>query len=249
MEANGTLPQGLAGTTYVNMGEPTAPAGQASAFQARQGSKATMYYKPGSSAYQGGTMGFRTAAAGNKDLIVLFDDAMRMPNADEAVGVSMAEGTLVHESGHAVQIGGRPGMSPEAAAAHEKRLVAEWSSLADWREKDGSLADGYASVAGADRRYYKDPSVRVGARATVVSDYGATDPVEDFAEFTRTFYNDPASAMAISPEKFLYMNQLMGDRYAPGEVQALASALRLGSEGLQRALASLRASLAQVQVA
>ncbi|MEB3223789.1 MAG: hypothetical protein VKS61_17075, partial [Candidatus Sericytochromatia bacterium] len=249
MEANGKLPQGLAGTTYVNMGEPTAPVGQAAVVEARQAGKAIMYYKPGSSPYQGGTMGYRTAAADNKDLIVLFDNAMRMPNADEAVGVSMAEGTLVHESGHAVQIGGRPGMSQAAAAAHEKRLVAEWSSLADWREKDGSLADGYASFAGAERRYYKDPSVRVGARATVVSDYGATDPVEDFAEFTRTFYNDPASAMAISPEKFLYMNQLMGDRYAPGEVQALASALRLGSEGLQRALASMRASLAQVQVA
>ncbi|MEB3327773.1 MAG: hypothetical protein VKQ33_00925 [Candidatus Sericytochromatia bacterium] len=249
MEANGKLPQGLAGTTYVNMGAPSAPGGPAAEALARQTGKPLMYYKPGSSAYQGGTMGYRTAMAGNKDLIVLFDDAMRMPNADEAVGVSMAEGTLVHESGHAVQIGGRPGMSPQAAAAHEQRLVREWSALSGWREKDGTLADGYAMVAGAPRRYYKDPSVQVAERARVVSDYGATDPVEDFAEFVRTFYNDPASAMRVSPEKFLYVNQLMGDRYAPGEVNALASALRLGAEGLQGALAALRARLAEARVA
>ncbi|MEB3196608.1 MAG: hypothetical protein VKP62_05330 [Candidatus Sericytochromatia bacterium] len=242
MAGNGELPPGLAGTTYVNMGAPSAPVGQAASVT-RAGSKAIMYYKPGSSAYQGGTMGYRTADSGSKDLIVLFDDAMRMHNADEAVGVSMAEGTLIHESGHAIQLGGRSGMTAAAATAHEKKLMAEWSALSNWREQDGSLADGYARVGGLERRYYKDPGVQVGQRARIVSDYGATDPVEDFAEFTRTFYNDPASAMAVSAEKFLYLNELMGQRYAPGEVNALASALGLGAQGLQTALLALRGRL------
>jgi hypothetical protein len=194
-------------------------------------------------------MGYRTALEGNKDMIVLFDDAMKMPNADERTGISMAEGTLIHESGHAIQLGGRAGMTDAAARAHEKKLVSEWSALSSWKEKDGTFADGYASVAGAERRYYKDPSVQVGNRPLVVSDYGATDTVEDFAEFTRTFYNDPGTAMKISPEKFLYMNQMYGDRYAPGEVNALATALGIGPDGLQKALANLRTLLAQTKPA
>lgn len=244
MAVNGKSPADLKGTLYVNMNGSAPSPGLVPFTTSRPTGKPIMYYKPGSDAYKGGTMGYRTALEGQRDMIVLFDDAMKMPNADERIGVSMAEGTLIHESGHAIQLGGRMGMGEAAAKAHEQRLVKEWSALSAWKEKDGSFADGYSTVAGAERRYYKDPSVQVGQRPLVVSDYGATDSVEDFAEFTRTFYNDPGTAMAISPEKFLYMNQMFGDRYAPTEVNALATALGIGPDGVTKALANLRKALA-----
>jgi hypothetical protein len=249
MATNGQLPKDLQGTTYVSMnGQDPAPAGVGMVpwSMPNPKSKPLMYYKPGSGAYQGGTMGYRTAMDGGKDLIVLFDDAMKMPNSDEVAGVTLAEGTLIHESGHAIQLGGKVGTSQMEQMLTEQKLVKEWSALSDWREPDGTLADGYRTVNGQPRRYYKDPGVRVGARNLVVSDYGATDSVEDFAEFTRIFYNDPAQAMAVSPEKFLYMNQMFENHYNATQTSAIAQTIGLGTDGLSKALTNMRGKIAGV---
>jgi hypothetical protein len=249
MSTNGKLPTDLQGTTYVNM-----KAADGSAFgkeamtslelSARGQKKPLLYSKPGSDAYQGGTMGYRTGTEDGKDLIVLFDDAMKMANADEVAGVTLAEGTLIHESGHAIQLGGKVGTSKMAQMATEQKLFKEWSALSDWREADGSLADGYRMVDGQARRYYKDPGVRVGDKTTIVSDYGATDTVEDFAEFTRIFYNDPAQALQVSPEKFLYMNQMYENHYTADQTAAMAQAIGLGAEGVAKALGNMRQKIA-----
>lgn len=248
MSTNGKLPTDLQGTTYVNMigADGTAFGKEALELSARAGKKPLLYYKPGSDAYQGGTMGYRTGTADGKDLIVLFDDAMKMANADEVAGVTLAEGTLIHESGHAIQLGGKVGTSKMAQMATEQKLVKEWSALSDWREADGSLADGYRMIDGEARRYYKDPGVRVGDKTTIVSDYGATDTVEDFAEFTRIFYNDPAQALQVSPEKFLYMNQMYENHYNATQTAAMAQTIGLGADGLTKALDAMRGKIAGV---
>lgn len=244
MGPNGQVPADLKGTLYVNMDQnKVAAAGSEGFVLGRPKSEPLVYYRPGSAAYQGGTMGYRTQLEGGQDMIVMFEASRRMPNADETPGVTLAEGTVIHESGHAVQMGGKPGTSSAAAQAQEQKLVREWSALSEWRERDGSLADGYYRIGGDDRRYYKDPAVQVGKRELVVTDYGATDTVEDFAEFTRVFYNDPGLAMEISPEKFLYMNQMYGNRYSAQETLALANGLGLGAQGIEKALASLRATI------
>jgi hypothetical protein len=249
MATNGKLPTELRGTTYVSMnGQDPAPQGVGMVPWSIPGKpgKPLLYYRPGSDAYQGGTMGYRTAKADGSDLIVLFDDAMKMANADEVAGVTLAEGTLIHESGHAIQLGGKVGTSQMARTVAEQKLVKEWSALSDWREPDGTLADGYRVVAGDPRRYYKDPAVSVGARNLVVSDYGATDSVEDFAEFTRIFYNDPAQALSVSPEKFLYMNQMYENHYSADQTAAMAQTIGLGADGLAKALGNMRGKIGGV---
>jgi hypothetical protein len=247
MSTDGKSVAALKGTTYVRM-DGSAPANPNEGMvpwtmPSPKGGKPMMMYRPGAAAYEGGTMGYRTQLGEGQDMIVLFDAAQKMPNADEAAGISMAEGTFVHESGHAVQLGGKVGASDAQRLAQEQKLVKEWSALADWRERDGSLADGYYGQGDSLRRFYKDPGVSVGHRASVVSDYGATDTVEDFAEFTRTFFNDPVAAMELSPEKFLYMNQMYENHYTPSQVNAVASTTGVGMQGLQRALESLRGKL------
>ena len=247
MSTNGKLPTDLQGTTYVNMiaADGSAFGKEALELSARN-QKPLLYYKPGSGAYQGGTMGYRTGTEDGKDLIVLFDDAMKMANADEVAGVTLAEGTLIHESGHAIQLGGKVGASKMDRVVAEQKLVKEWSALSDWREPDGSLADGYRTVDDKLSRYYKDPAVRVGDKTTIVSDYGATDSVEDFAEFTRIFYNDPAQALQVSPEKFLYMNQMYENHYNATQTAAMAQAIGLGADGLTKALDAMRGKIAGV---
>lgn len=245
MSTNGKIPTNLQETTYVNMIAADGSAfGKEALELKRAAGKPLLYYKPGSGAYQGGTMGYRTGTADGKDLIVLFDDAMKMANADEVAGVTLAEGTLIHESGHAIQLGGKVGTSKMEQMVTEQKLVKEWSALSDWREPDGTLADGYRMVDGEARRYYKDPAVRVGDKTTIVSDYGATDSVEDFAEFTRIFYNDPAQALAHSPEKFLYMNQMYENHYTADQTAAMAQVVGLGADGVAKALGNMRAKIA-----
>ncbi|MNS28414.1 hypothetical protein D3C72_603870 [compost metagenome] len=245
MSTNGKIPTNLQETTYVNMIAADGSAfGKEALELKRAAGKPLLYYKPGSGAYQGGTMGYRTGTADGKDLIVLFDDAMKMANADEVAGVTLAEGTLIHESGHAIQLGGKVGTSKMEQMVTEQKLVKEWSALSDWREPDGTLADGYRMIDGDARRYYKDPAVRVGDKTTIVSDYGATDSVEDFAEFTRIFYNDPAQALAHSPEKFLYMNQMYENHYTADQTAAMAQVIGLGADGVAKALGNMRSKIA-----
>lgn len=212
---------------------------------APRGRKPLLYYAPGSDGYAGGTMGYRTDVDG-KEFVALYDASLAMHNSREVAGSTKPFGTLVHESGHAIQMGGELGVPTAQQIAQEKRLVSEWSTLSNWREPDGSLADGYRMVGGRESRYYKDPAVQVSDRRAIVTSYAATDSVEDFAEYSRIFYTDPATALRVSPEKFLYTNQLVGGRYSADQAAALAQGVGLEPSALQAALASMRAKLGAV---
>lgn len=243
MARNGTLPAELKGTTFINLdGSDPAGPGLVPFTLGRPKGKPLMHYTPGAAAYQGGTMGYRFDQGG-KEFVVLYDDAMKMSNANRTPGFSRAEGTVIHEAGHAVQMGGDVSASEAAQMLQEQKLVKEWSALSNWREADGSLSDGYYEIGGKPRRYYKDPSVQLGDRPLVVSDYGATDSVEDFAEFSRVFFHDPQLAMETSPEKFLYLNQMYGNPYSAQESANFANQLGLGMDGLQKALGNMRAKI------
>lgn len=173
-----------------------------------------------------------------RDVVVYFDDSLHQPNSDGTPGISGGEGTMIHEIAHAVQLGGTVGAPEEERRLEDRRRVAEWSSLSRWREADGALADGYEG----DQGYYYDPAVRVERRSEVATSYGASDPIEDFAEFSPLFYCDPAGAMALSPEKFLFFNQAVGGHHDPWRVAAEAdvdpSRLKAAAERVQRSLAA-----------
>jgi hypothetical protein len=241
MAMGGKLPKAVNGTTFVRM------AGEAEGVSMTPGllrparPATPTFARPGDDAYPGGTFGEAMTNARGKDIVALYDTALQVPNADEVAGVAAGEGTIVHEIGHAIQLGGPGGKSWAVRAAAERKLVAEWSSLSGWHEADGALADGWAG----DVRYYKDPSVRVAARREVATAYAVTDPVEDFAEFTRFFYNDAKTAMRLSPEKFVYYNDLVGKPYGEAQVAALAETTGLGKAGLAKAVKAAAARTAQ----
>ena len=71
--------------------------------------------------------------------------------------------------------------------------------------------------------YYYDPTVQVGKREQVATSYGASDPCEDFAEYTPFFFKAPDVAIDLSMEKFLYYNQLVGGHYSDEAVSQLAA--------------------------
>lgn len=196
--------------------------------------------RPGEASQVAGKSGYlgETFAVEGRDVVVYFDDSLYQPNSDGTPGVSGGEGTMIHEIAHAVQLGGTVGASEEERALQDRRRVAEWSSLSRWREADGALADGVEDGQG----YYYDPAVRVEHRHEVATSYGASDPVEDFAEFSPLFYCDPAGAMALSPEKFLYFNELVGKRHDPWGVAASAGVsparLKAAAERVQRSVAA-----------
>jgi hypothetical protein len=92
-------------------------------------------------------------------------------------------------------------------------MVAEWARISGWTTPQDKVADGFRQVTMAsghtfDQATYKDPALRIRDHQAVPTTYGATDPTEDFAEFHRLFYTDPAAAMDYSPEKFLYLNNV-----------------------------------------
>lgn len=175
-----------------------------------------------------------------RDVVVYFDDSLYQPNSDGTPGVSGGEGTMIHEIAHAVQLGGVVGAPAEDRRLEDRHRVAEWSSLSRWREADGALADG---VEG-DQGYYYDPAVRVEHRREVATSYGASDPVEDFAEYSPLFYCDPVGAMQLSPEKFLYFNATVGGRYEEGRLWELAGEAGLPPARLARAAETVQRSLA-----
>lgn len=244
MAVGGKLPKAIRGTTFVHM-DGDAPGVSMTPGLLRPAAPATpTLARPGADAYPGGTYGEAMTNARGKDIVVLYDTALRVPNADEVAGVSAGEGTVVHEVGHAIQLGGPAGKNFATRMEAEKKLVAEWSSLSKWHEADGALADGWVG----DARYYKDPAVRVGARREVATAYAVTDPVEDFAEYTRFFYNDPVTAMRLSPEKFVYFNQVVEGPYSQERLAALAELTGLGKAGLARAIRDVAARTAQAPV-
>lgn len=200
--------------------------------------------RPGAYAHASGKSGYYGEAAPNEqgsDILFIYDDAMKGSNGDSAVGLSIGEGTIIHEFGHATQLGGTPGADTESRQKEDQLRMAEWSSLSRWEEPHGVLADGRMGSF----EYYYDPTVQVGKREEVATSYGASDPCEDFAEFTPFFYKDPETAMGLSAEKFLYMNDLVGGFYSQEQTEKIASNLGLDGEALARARASMEKKVAE----
>ncbi len=244
MAVGGKLPKAVRGTTFVRMDGDAPGTSMTPGLLRPTGPATPTLARPGAEAYPGGTFGEAMTNARGKDIVVLYDTALQVPNADEVAGVSAGEGTVVHEVGHAIQLGGPAGKKFAVRMEAEKKLVAEWSSLSGWHEADGALADGWVG----DARYYKDPAVRVRARHEVATAYAVTDPVEDFAEFTRFFYNDPVTAMRLSPEKFVYYNQVVEGAYTQEKLLALAEATGLGRAGLAKAARTAASRTARAPV-
>ncbi len=238
MSVDGKLPPGIAGTTTLIYMEGAAATPSMQVGPTREVVERT-FDRPGAYAHPGGQSGYFGMCGQNDkghDYVVLFDDALYGANGDSPVGVPLAESTLIHELGHAVQLGGTPDAPAAERARQTQEKVAEWSSLSRWREPGQWLADGKMGEA----EYYYDPTVQVEARQEVATTYGASDPVEDFAEYVPYFFKDPATAIGLSTEKFVYTNDLVGGFYSSEEMETL-----LGSAGdLERAKQSVRAKVA-----
>lgn len=239
MSKDGKLPEDLTGVTLSYMaGSPKSPSMTPIELRTPYAEPET-FDRPGAYAYTQGESGFFGECDQDEegyDGVVLYDDSLYGPNGDSAVGLTQAEATLIHELGHAIQLGGTPGASKEQREREDAQRMAEWSSLSGWREPGGALADGRMG----DFEYYYDPSVQVENRQQVATSYGASDPCEDFAEYTPWFFKDPGTAMSLSAEKFLYYNQLVGEHYSARQVREVAREAGLQPEELAVAAERMR---------
>lgn len=245
MSKNGRLPVGISGTTTLShmAGAPAPAAMIPVSLHEKPALAEEQYDRPGADAYQKGKSGFFGECGQNDkghDGVVVYDDALFGANGDSAVGLTLGEATIIHELGHAIQLGGTPGASEEVRKREDALRMAEWSSLSRWTEPGQILADGRMGTF----EYYYDPTVQVKQRQEVATSYGASDPCEDFAEYTPFFFKDPDTAMALSVEKFLYYNQLVGEHYTPDQVAQLAAARGLSAEKLAAARQSMQAKVA-----
>ncbi len=130
--------------------------------------------------------------------------------------VSRVEEIMIHEMGHHFQLG----------QSNESHYISEFGKLSHWKETaTGDIADGYiggqytnedigdvyhvlACDCKQDNGFYK-PALSAEERAQkFVSDYAATDPMEDFAESYKDFVLDPTRLLKTSPEKFFFINAL-----------------------------------------
>ncbi|MCW5868611.1 MAG: hypothetical protein KIS61_15215 [Candidatus Eremiobacteraeota bacterium] len=239
MAKHGKLPKDLAGVTLSFMaGAPKSPS--MTPVELKGGIQPPdTFDRPAASSYTQGLSGFYGECGQDEkgyDGVVLYDDALYGANSDSTVGVTLAESTLIHELGHAIQLGGTPGAPKKQRELEDATRMAEWSSLSGWMEPGRVLADGRMG----DFEYYYDATVQVDKRQEVATTYGASDPCEDFAEYTPFFYKDPSTAMGLSAEKFLYLNQLVGDHYSPAEVQQVARQVGLKPEDIEAANTSMR---------
>lgn len=157
--------------------------------------------------------------------------------------VSRVEEIMVHELGHHFQLG----------QSNESHYISEFGKLSHWKETGtGEAADGYiggqymnedikdvyhvlACDCKQDKGFYQ-PALSAEERSQkFVSDYAATDPMEDFAESYKDFVIDPARLLKTAPEKFFFINALptiqarktgVGAKevshYQPQQVEALA---------------------------
>lgn len=239
MAKDGKLPKDLAGVTLSFMaGAPRSPS--MTPVEQRGGiAEPETFGRPAASSYTQGLSGFYGECGQDEkgwDGVVLYDDALYGANSDSAVGVTLAESTLIHELGHAIQLGGTPGAPKKQRELEDATRMAEWSSLSGWMEPGRVLADGRMG----DFEYYYDATVQVDKRQEVATSYGASDPCEDFAEYTPFFYKDPSTAMGLSAEKFLYLNGLVGDHYSQAEIQQVAEQVGLQPAELEAARTSMR---------
>lgn len=224
MLKDGRLPPGLAGTTKVTFmqGGPDSPSMTPVDLRPALEDPSEPFERPGVGSHKVGKSGFYGEASANEnghDWVVICDDAMMDNNSVGIVGQTLGERTVIHEFGHAIQLGGTPDVGDEASRQNETRKnMAEWSSLSVWTEGDGKIADGRQG----DHEYYYDPGVKVQNRGQVSTSYGTTDPCEDFAEYVPFFFKDPEVAMGLSAEKFLYTNGLVGGFYSAGQIEDVA---------------------------
>lgn len=199
--------------------------------------------RPGSQAHDSGKSGYYGMCFADDtghDMVYFCDDALKGTNADSADSATIGESTIIHEFAHAIQLGGTPGAELQVRQREQQELMAEWSSLSDWRESDQLLADGRLGSF----EYYYDPSVQVGQRREVATSYGASDPCEDFAEFTPYFYKAPDVALELSVEKFLYLNQMVGDFYTDSQIRDVAGKVGVGPSDLAKAENHMRKKVA-----
>jgi len=244
MAKDGQVPPGLAGTTTLSFmeGAPQSPSMTPLAVR-RMSLSEEPWDRPGSWAHASGKSGFFGECSqddNGHDQVVVYDDALLGGNGDSAEGVTLGEATIIHELGHAIQLGGTPGAEAEVRSREDQLRMAEWSSLSRWTEPGNLLADGRMGAF----EYYYDPTVQVGHRQEIATSYGASDPCEDFAEYTPFFFKDPETAMKLSLEKFLYLNQLVGDYYEAGQIVQMAASLGFDESRLQSAEQGMRAKVA-----
>lgn len=248
MSKGGKIPSGLGATTSISfmVGSPPEPSMTPTELHDKQ-DPVEPFRRPGESAHRRGKSGFFGECGQDErghDGVVLYDDSTLGPNGDGPVGLSQGEGTILHELAHAVQLGGVVGASSAERARSDRKNTAEWAALSHWTEPDQRLADG----AQGDYLYYYDPAVQVKHRAEVATAYGASDPSEDFAEFSPFFFRDPVAALKLAPEKFLYFDRFMGDFYGP-RVDELAEQAGLTPPMLEAARRDMLAKVAAAPAA
>ena len=66
----------------------------------------------------------------------------------------------------------------------------------------------------------------------------------DFAEYQPYFFTAPEVAMSISAEKFLYVNQMMGQHYTPEQIDSVARKVGLGLQDVAAARGRMLAKVA-----
>jgi hypothetical protein len=199
--------------------------------------------RPGAFAHDSGKSGYYGMCAPDStghDTVYFCDDALKGTNADSADTITVGESTIIHEFGHAIQLGGTPGADTETRTKEQQVAMAEWSALSRWSEPDEVLADGVMGTF----EYYYDPTVQVGKRREVATSYGASDPCEDFAEYAPYFFKAPDVAMELSAEKFLYLNEMVGGFYNKEQVRQVGHQLGLSRSDLQRAEETMRQKIA-----
>jgi hypothetical protein len=243
MAKDGQLPNDLKGNSTICYVEGGAPSpSMAVGPQPISNDPVGPWNQPGAWAHESGTSGYfgMCDSSSGHDLVYFCDDALKGSNADSAESVTIGESTIIHEFGHAIQLGGTPGAPKAARDLEQQLLMAEWSSLSDWREPGELLADGRMGSF----EYYYDPTVQVGKRQEVATSYGASDPCEDFAEYTPYFFKAPDVAMELSLEKFLYYNDLVGGHYSGDRIEKIAVKLGHSEQDLTRTRAELARKVA-----
>jgi hypothetical protein len=247
MSKDGKLPAGLAGTAKVSFmqGGPESTSMTPVSLHAAPEDPFEPFHRPGSDAHKVGKSGFYGEASANEnghDWVVLCDDALFENNSVGIVGQTLGERTVLHEFGHAIQLGGTPDLgTEESRQAETRKNMAEWSSLSVWTESDGKIADSKQG----EHEYYYDPGVKVKNRSEISTSYGSSDPCEDFAEFVPFFFKDAETAMGLSMEKFLYTNQLMGDFYSAAQIEDVARKAGKTAADVAAAQTSMRQKVAK----
>lgn len=127
---------------------------------------------------------------------------------DSGQNHDLAEQLAVHEMGHVW----------ETALNRERpdlRVSENWEKLFH----TSSAIEEYSTSA-MNTNEGRD---RLGNDRTSASDYGSTNPQEDFAEASRVYTYDPQRLMRRSLMKFLFVNSLNGNRHSANEIMRMAS--------------------------